>query len=481
MSGRSKSIGIFVIILILLVPFTAYGLNSRSNSSRIIKGRVYIDGIWVGGMEAQQARKLIQEHMKDFSKKKVLFNFQNKTWEFRYADLGIESDLDGAIKKAEDLGKKGSLIQKIKERWEIATDEKNIVVPITLKKQKALPVLKEIAKEIEKKERSAKYIYHGQEAEVIPHENGRKLEYDMTLDQLLSAVENEGNLPPDRLSLELTVTETYPNVTSDQLVNKNFTTVAGAYTTHFDSGKVNRANNIATAVKYLDGTVVPPGDIFSFNETVGPRTREAGFEEAIIIAGQEFVPGLGGGVCQVSTTLYNAALKAGMKITERSRHSRMIHYVPIGLDAAVSYGVIDLKFQNTSTDYIVVCGEVYYGTVNIKILSESQSSYDIKIEPIIEDTVEPKTETKNDSSIEEGQEIIEMTGAKGYVTRVERYWLDKGKVLKREIISRDFYPAETRIIIRGTQKTPVSKPPEEGNSSVDLGDDDKAPANTPLP
>ncbi len=234
-------------------------------------------------------------------------------------------------------------------------------------------------------------------------------------------------------------------------------------------------------MKYLDGTVVPPGDIFSFNETVGPRTREAGFEEAIIIAGQEFVPGLGGGVCQVSTTLYNAALKAGMKITERSRHSRMIHYVPIGLDAAVSYGVIDLKFQNTSKDYIVVCGEVYYGTVNIKILSESQSSYDIKIEPIIEDTVEPKTETKNDSSIEEGKEIIEKTGAKGYVTRVERYWLDKGKVLKREIISRDFYPAETRIIIRGTQKTPVSKPPDEGNSSVDLGDDDKAPANTPLP
>lgn len=460
MFGRSRGIAVFIIFLILLVPAAAHGLNSKQNPDRIIKGRVYINDILVGGLKVEQARDILKGHAEVFPDTRVIFRFQDRAWESTYSELGITPDVEKALSQAAGLGKTGSFLHRLKERWDVGVDGKRITVPINLEKKKASSVLMEIRKEVEQKERNAKYLYHGQVDEIVPHINGRKLEKDKALQDLLAAARRQGLIPPERIELQIPVKRIYPEITALHLKGRSMTEVLGAYRTFFNAGKVGRAKNINTSVGYLDGTVIPPGGTFSFNETVGPRTKEAGFEEALIIVGQEFIPGLGGGVCQVSSTLYNAALNAGLKITERSRHSRMINYVPIGLDAAVAYGYMDLKFENNTGNYIAICGEVYGGTLDIRILGESPNTCSIEIKPIIEDTVEPKTRIKNDAALKEGKEIIESPGKKGYVTRVERHWIEKGKILKKEILSRDFYPPEARVIIKGAQKTPVIDFPE---------------------
>lgn len=454
---RSRGIVVFVIFLILLVPAAAQALNSQSSSEKIIKGRVYINDVSVGGMDVEQARRLLEKKVSPFEHKEVVFSFKGRKWEFQCHQLGLNLDLEAALSQAKQLGKRGPVVQKIKEHWQVAAHGTKIEIPIKLNKKEITEKLKIIGRDIEQPCQDAKYFLHGQVAQVVPHKNGTMLEYEHTVDHLLSAIRAEQD-DKNRFEVQLSVKEVFPEITTEVLKGKSMTMVTGEYTTFFNTGLVSRSKNIATAVKYLDGTVIPPGATFSFNKTVGPRTKEAGFEEALIIVGQEFTPGLGGGVCQVSSTLYNAALKAGMKITERSRHSRTINYVPIGLDAAVSYGIIDLKFENTSDCFIAICGETYGGTLNIKILSENPNPCSIEINPIIEHTVEPRTETKNDFEIEEGKEFIENVGKNGYVTRVERNWLVGGKVFKREIISRDFYPAETRVIVKGSQKKSVTKP-----------------------
>lgn len=455
MSGRSKSIGLVIFLLIFIVPAVALGWFPR-NEEKIINGQINIDNIYVGGMEADQARKLLEEKLIPHPETKVKLIYQDQDWEFEYAQLGIKTDVETALKEALSLGRRGSAIERIQERWAAAKDGKTIVVPVAAEKQKIQTLLKPVTLEIQKGAQNAKYIYHNKKVEIIPHADGISLNIDKTIAMLLEASKN----PPSGsgISVNLPVEVIHPQVTSEQLKEKSITTVTGAFTTYFNTGKVSRSKNIGIAVKYLDGTVVPPGATFSFNKAVGPRTKGAGFEEALIIVDKEFVPGVGGGVCQVSSTLYNAALRSGMKIQERSRHSKIINYVPVGLDAAVSYGYVDFRFVNTTEHYIAICAEVHGGALNVQILGEQKNPYTIEVRSVIENTVEPRTEYRNDSGIAKGKEYIESPGRKGHVVKVERLWYQDGKEIKREVISRDFYPAEARVIVRGSQQdTPVVK------------------------
>lgn len=139
------------------------------------------------------------------------------------------------------------------------------------------------------------------------------------------------------------------------------------YTTYFNSSLINRTENIRLAAKALDGKRLAPRELFSFNKSVGERTAEKGYKEALIIEGDVFTPGLGGGVCQVSSTLYNAVLLAHLEILERHRHSLPISYVPPGQDATVAWPDLDFKFQNSTEDYLLIRSFIEGDTLTFKL------------------------------------------------------------------------------------------------------------------
>ena len=143
-------------------------------------------------------------------------------------------------------------------------------------------------------------------------------------------------------------------------------TVISSYTTTFNPDSVNRSINIALSADAINGTVVKPGEEFSFNETVGQRTADRGYKSATIISGGRFVNGIGGGICQVSGTLFNAAVLAGMEITERRNHGLKVSYLPGGRDATVSWGEIDLKFKNTSDAEMTILISIEDGVLEVK-------------------------------------------------------------------------------------------------------------------
>jgi putative cell wall-binding protein len=144
------------------------------------------------------------------------------------------------------------------------------------------------------------------------------------------------------------------------------------YTTYFDANQVNRTVNIRLATKALDGKRLAPGEQFSFNKSVGERTAEAGYKEALIIEGDVFTPGLGGGICQVSSTLYNAAVLANLEIVERHHHTLPISYVPPGQDATVAYPTLDFKFKNTTGATLLIRSSVEGGTLTFKLYKEAK-------------------------------------------------------------------------------------------------------------
>lgn len=153
--------------------------------------------------------------------------------------------------------------------------------------------------------------------------------------------------------LEVPITETAPNVTAETAANVDQTTI-GSYTTKFDPTVTGRVSNIVLSAQTINNTILGPGDRFYFNLVVGERTSARGYQKAMEIVNKEFVEGIGGGICQTSSTLFNAIDKAGLTVLQRSYHSKQVGYVPLGRDATVSWGGPDFKFQNNKNYPVII-------------------------------------------------------------------------------------------------------------------------------
>lgn len=163
------------------------------------------------------------------------------------------------------------------------------------------------------------------------------------------------------------LTEPVPDITVSAAEDDSPAKTLGSFSTEFNANNKRRTNNIVRASEAIDRHIVQPGETFSYNETVGPTSKENGYQlSTIFIKGKQF-EGYGGGVCQVSSTLYNAAANAGMTIVERHDHSKPVPYVEKGKDAATSYGGIDFKFENNKTVPVKIESHVDGGTISIAI------------------------------------------------------------------------------------------------------------------
>ncbi len=183
---------------------------------------------------------------------------------------------------------------------------------------------------------------------VVPSHEGRTVEWEPLLAALGRAA-----LSRDRRYVPIPTTQSQPKLTTEDAEQLRDRREISSFTTYFSSSNQARVNNIRQVAEYLDGVVIRPGETFSFNKTVGPRTKAAGFDEAPVIRDGVLTPGVGGGICQVSTTLFNAVFFAGLPVVERRPHSFFIDHYPVGRDATVSYGAVDFKFRN-DTDQVLL-------------------------------------------------------------------------------------------------------------------------------
>ena len=220
--------------------------------------------------------------------------------------------------------------------------------------------------------------------------------------------------------------------------------VIGRSTTRLDPDQGSRNANIAIAAAKLDGTTVGPGREFSFNETVGERSSELGYGPARVIVDGRSEPGIAGGICQLSSTLYNAALLAGMEITERRAHSRPVPYLPAGLDATVSYGAADLRWVNALATPVTVRARVGADSVCVWLEGEEVAP-DVRLYTEVVEVIAPRPAAPPDPTGRSkspplpGAGTVASVGAPGYRVRV---WAEteapEGGRLRR-LVSEDLY------------------------------------------
>ena len=287
---------------------------------------------------------------------------------------------------------------------------------------------------------------------VVPSTSGRALDVDASAKALLAAA-----LSPDKREAELVVRVAEPRVNTERARAMKVTHVLATYTTPY-SGTGDRIRNLELAAVAIDGTTLAPGEEFSFNRVVGPRTVKRGYRPAPTIIDGEYKDAPGGGVSQVATTVFNAAWEAGLDITARTAHSLYISRYQLGRDATVDYPAIDLKFENDTENWLVVRGQATGGGIAISILGAPTRRRVVSEPGELRVTGEPETEVVPDPTLYVGEEVVEEPGSPARAVAVKRTVYENGEVLYSETWYTS-YQSEPKVVRRGTLPVPEADPP----------------------
>ncbi len=300
--------------------------------------------------------------------------------------------------------------------------------------------------------------------EIFPHVTGYDFDLEKARQTVLNAKENE------IYEIDLIVTE--PKVTLEMLEIKFFKDTLGTFSTNYSTADLNRSLNVALAASKINNKVMQPGEVFSYNQTVGNRTASAGFKTAHVYVGNEVVDGIGGGICQVSSTLYNAVIYANLGIVSRTNHSMPVAYTPLGQDATVSWGTIDFKFKNTSNHPIKIEAIAEGGVCTVTIKGKIDEEFKVSVSNTITKVKPFETEYVEDETLPEGEEKVIKKGAQGYTVKTYRTVTKDGKVVKTETLPASNYVPVAEVVARNTPEEepeeittdePLDEPLEEDN------------------
>ena len=248
-----------------------------------------------------------------------------------------------------------------------------------------------------------------------------------------------------------------PKISSSQY--EKYSHLRSDFSTDISNSNADRKHNIKNALNSLNKIEIYPNEIFSFNKVVGRRTAENGYRTAKIIVDNEFVDGIGGGVCQVSSTLYNSALLAGMEILEANKHSKQIHYVKYGFDAMVNFGSSDLKFRNTTNQKITIITNYSANKIRIRLFGEDMNNISYRLTNDVLNVVTPSEEIRYDEKQEyldkvvyEDEYFYLKQGHLGMDIKSYREKYNGDSLVEVELLRTDKYSVQNAVKIYGTKK-----------------------------
>lgn len=446
-------ISIVAIVLSAALGSGVYIYKNILNVDTIYKG-VTIDGYNVNNKTMEQALKYIKEK-KDVDLKDRSMNlvYEKKVYKIDLEQIGFLYDYDKAVKTAFKLGRQGHFINRLKDIRKI---KNGIEIPLesSYQYEKIEKIVNNISQEINRDSVDAILNFNKGKITIDDEVIGKKLKKDT----LASKIEENIFLLKD---IDISVENIQPILTKDFLSKING--VIGEFATSFKGSSKGRIENIRLSANAISNKLILPGEELSYNNLTGPRSSQSGYQEANVIIGGELTPGLGGGVCQTSTTMYNALLLSDITILERHPHSIPANYVPYGQDAAVAYGYLDLKFRNDFDFPIYTYAKVVGDSVYIYIYGDTRSKdYTVKIKPEIVDKIFANTEEIFDSTLLPGTKIDIQKGRTGYKVNTYKTIIKDGKIISNKQITTDHYRKKDYIYKIGPKVEPAVEAGDEG-------------------
>ena len=339
---------------------------------------------------------------------------------------------------------------------------------------------KKLRKTVERAPVDAAFAVKPGGIDIVPDKDGLSVDVPATAKALLAAA-TSATARTAPLSVRTAPAE---RSTADAQA-MGITGVVGSYYTTY-GGIPSRLHNVALVAQLIDGALVAPGKTFSFNGTTGERTAEKGFEEAPVIINGELQTGLGGGICQVSTTVFNAVYEAGLQIDERTNHALYISHYPLGRDATVNYPDLDLKFTNDTDHWLLLRTFVGSGSLTVNLYGTPQNRRVETTAQPLRVVGAPTIRRVPDPTLEKGTSVVEEYGQPARSTSVGRKVYDAGGAVLHEDTWYSSYRSEPKVVRVGTKPKPKPQPkvkpkPTKADTAVPTTTDvaDAPPASTP--
>ena len=498
----------FMMIVILLIFSTIFALINIGNK-RIIKG-ISIENIDVSNMTIEEATNLLEEIINKDKENEIIFKYKEVEIPITYDALEVEFNIKEVVEKAYKIGRDSNIFKnnfEILSTWINTTNisltavfdegvikqvceninntsedaivepnyyieddkliitpgkkgidvnenevknmvnnilninsEKSTIIEVLVDYKEPQPIdLEKIHSEIFKEAKDA--YYTNEPFTIYPEVKG----VDFDVDNAKTIISEE----KDEYEIPLIITQ--PSKTVNDIGTEAFPDLLGTCSTKYNTGLTGRTTNLKLAAGKINGKVLLVGEEFSYNKTVGERTIAAGYKMAATYSGGKVVDGLGGGICQISSTLYDAVVFADLDVTVRRNHQFVTSYLPGGKDATVVWGAQDFKFKNSRKYPIKITATVSGGVATIQVWGHyEETEYDISIETKKMATIAYTTQYINDSSLPAGTQKVVQKGNNG--SKYEAYKVKKlnGEVVSRTLLSKDTYNAMQKIVRVGT-------------------------------
>lgn len=460
MNSRRRAHILKIAVTVVVVGLIAgFALASRSALPVIFDDDTIVDGVTVagfslGGLSREEARQRLQGYADDCISKPIELRLGDEAWIMYPSDVGTHFGVDAAVSGAHAVGRTGSLFSRHSQRRKAVREGVDVPLLVNVDQQQLMDMLYSMSAELRMEPVDAQLTFTpDDQALITPSVDGRGL-----VARQLPGLLRQATLSPGQRRVELPIEVIRPAVTTSELEALGLRRLIGKYTTKFSASNHKRTVNVRLGARTIDGAVIAPGGTFSFNDVVGPRTVDRGFLEADVIVNSELVPGVGGGICQVSTTLYNAVLLGGLEITSRMNHSLPVSYVPLGRDATVSYGAIDFQFRNNTGKHVMIKASTDRDTITVKVFGNAPDGVSVRIVTEVTDTIAPSQIQRVDPAAAPGSSAVTEKGAPGYKVSVYRVFEMDGIEQRRELVSNDRYKPKPSVLTVGPPAPPASPP-----------------------
>lgn len=455
---KNKGNKVFTLVLASVLVCVVSGggtyLYSQMNGVSEVIGQggiypnIYIDGVSVEGLSVDEAVAYLQnEHNKTSTGQVLNFIYEEQSYPVAFEEVDWKFYVEDAVQKAYEIGRTGSKkeITNIIRELEVTPEE--ITIAVDYNEEKLENFLMDTESNFNVEPTDSKMEKVDGEFVVTPDVTGVKMDLQATLHNTMETLgAGLGN------NIQIIVEETPANITAEDF---NFEKdLIGSFTTKYSTSQTDRVTNLVVATNYITGTIIMPDEQYSINEGMGEINYENGYRMAGAFSNGKLVEGMGGGVCQVSTTLYNAVIRAELEIVQRYAHSVPVTYVPLGMDAAVAEGYKDLIIKNDTDSPVYIEAYAKDGVVGVNLYGKEihEDGREVTFEAILVSTT-PKGDdvVKKDSTMYEDERIVTYAGTDGRNLTTYKTVTVNGKQVSREAFANTSYRSMANEVTVGTK------------------------------
>jgi vancomycin resistance protein YoaR len=443
MSRRALALGLIIVAAVVTGTVLWAMVEERLHAGRALPG-VTIEGQEVGGLDARSLASRVRVLAAPALSRPVIIHAGAIESSSTPGHLGMRPAIDRVVSAALDVGRTGSLPTQLWQR--ILLIKHSIEVPITYTVDTAVTrasIARLVTSIVAEPVNAQVVVTNGRLVVSQPSRDG------VLVDEQASVALVAAGLTAREKTIGLVVAIRPPAFSTDDA--QRLTEPVAQFATRFPHNP-DRVHNIRLAAASFRGMVLPPNAVLSYNRVVGPREAKRGYRKAPVIVNDILVPGDGGGVCQVSSTLFNAALLADMTVEARTNHSRPVPYLAAGRDATVSYGSLDLRVRNSSGDHLVFWSEVTSNTLTFTVFGPRRPGREVAIVVTNHTWISAPTHTvtKHDPLLAAGKVKVDSP-KRGLRARTIRIVRQDGQVLREEQVAVNYYKPLPRTIRVGTR------------------------------